>query len=65
MLTFRQCAERRNEVPLIVSDREKAIELLKNVRGYLVPFYSDFLADESLVCPVGSIERMIPEVIWT
>ncbi|CAH8441474.1 unnamed protein product [Schistosoma turkestanicum] len=65
LLTFQDCAQRRRQVPLIISDREKAVELLKDVRGFLVPFYSDFLANESLLFPVGSIERMIPEVIWT
>ncbi|CAH8828715.1 unnamed protein product [Trichobilharzia szidati] len=65
LLTFRQCVERRNQIPLIRSDRQKALELLKEIKGYLIPFYPDFLANESLECPVGSIERMIPEVVWT
>lgn len=42
-----------------------AREHLQEVRGHLVQFPLDFLAEESLLPALSSKEGMIPTAVWT
>ena len=55
----------QRNVPLAISDPDTARELLKGIRGYLVSFPQDFLAEEDLVPDVGTKEYLLPTAVWT
>ncbi|VDP82932.1 unnamed protein product [Echinostoma caproni] len=62
--TFNDCKEYRQKIPMSVGDPQKSRELLKQVRGYLVEFPAEFLANEDLTPPPGTLENLAPALIW-
>ncbi|CAH8564698.1 unnamed protein product [Dicrocoelium dendriticum] len=65
LLTFEECRKNKQKIPLIVSEPERAQQLLESVRGTLVTFPTLFLDLEDLTPPEGTMERVAPEKIWT
>ncbi|KAA0190070.1 Phospholipase D [Fasciolopsis buskii] len=62
--TFNDCKEHRQKIPMSVHSPRKALELLQQVRGYLVRFPEEFLASEDLTPPPGTMEKLAPALIW-
>lgn len=46
-------------------DPARAREELKKIRGFVVQFPLQFLADQNLLPPIGSKEAMVPMEVWT
>ncbi|KAM6977321.1 phospholipase D1 [Aplochiton taeniatus] len=46
-------------------DPARAHEELTKIRGFLVQFPLDFLAEQNLLPPIGSKEAMVPMEVWT
>ena len=50
---------------LVDEDPARAHEELKKIRGFLVQFPLQFLAEQNLLPPIGSREAMVPREVWT
>ncbi|MED6277480.1 Phospholipase D [Characodon lateralis] len=50
---------------LAQTDKARAQEELRKIRGFLVQFPLDFLSEQNLMPSVGSKEAMVPTEIWT
>lgn len=46
-------------------DPARAQEELKKIRGFVVQFPLQFLAEQNLLPPIGSKEAMVPMEVWT
>lgn len=66
MKTLAQWAQKeQTTVPLADSDKEKALGILKEVRGFLVTFPTKFLSDSDLLAEKFVVELVAPTVIFT
>ncbi|TMS21220.1 Phospholipase D1 [Larimichthys crocea] len=50
---------------LAQTDKTRAQEELRKIRGFLVQFPLDFLSEQNLMPSVGTKEAMVPTEIWT
>uniref|UniRef100_A0A3Q2QVQ7 Phospholipase n=1 Tax=Fundulus heteroclitus TaxID=8078 RepID=A0A3Q2QVQ7_FUNHE len=50
---------------LAQTDKARAQEELRKIRGFLVQFPLDFLSEQNLMPSVGTKEAMVPTEIWT
>ncbi|KAG7274081.1 hypothetical protein CRUP_028788 [Coryphaenoides rupestris] len=65
MATAARNATIYQRVGLEKEDPAKAQEELLRVRGFVVQFPLQFLAEENLLPPIGSKEAMVPMEVWT
>ncbi|KAJ8032443.1 Phospholipase D1 [Holothuria leucospilota] len=63
--TFQQLKQYRETKSLASSDKQKALKILKNIRGYLVFFPLDFLSEEALQPSITTQEGIAPTKLWT
>lgn len=62
---FEQLRECQKTVGLIQTDVNKAREELRKVKGYLVIYPYRFLANQDLTPPLGTKEKLLPNILWT
>lgn len=55
----------QSKLGLAQTDKARAQEELRKIRGFLVQFPLDFLSEQNLMPSVGTKEAMVPTEIWT
>ncbi|TGZ68790.1 hypothetical protein CRM22_004082 [Opisthorchis felineus] len=63
--SFSDCRVHREQLPLSVTDPDKAKAMVKQIRGSLVTFPGEFLEFEDLQSHDAAVENVAPAIIWT
>ncbi|OON20442.1 phospholipase D domain protein [Opisthorchis viverrini] len=62
---FSDCRVHRDQLPLSITDPDRAKAMVKQIRGSLVTFPAEFLEFEDLQSRDAAVENVAPAIIWT